>query len=226
MRVLVVEDDTNLASTLKRGLEAESFSVDIAVDGTDGLWMATSVSYDLVILDIMLPGMNGQRVCRELRSAGISVPVLMLTAKDGEHDEAESLDIGADDFLSKPFSYFVLLARIRALLRRGGAIPGDGTLRCGSVALDPVSHECTCATGVVSLTRKESAILEYLLRKVDQVVTKEELVEHAWDFAFEGGTNVVEVHVSSLRRKIGAETIETVRGAGYRISDSKQPADE
>lgn len=218
MRVLVVEDDHRLADALKRGLEAEGFSVDIANTGTDGLWMASNFDYDVAILDLMLPGMNGQKVCATLRTQGITTPILMLTAKDGELDEAESLDIGADDFLSKPFSYTVLLARVRALVRRRPAPAMSPVLQVGDLVFDPAGHTCRRGEEKVSLTVKEAAILEYLMRRIDQVIPKDEILQHAWDFAFEGGPNVVEVHVSALRRKVGAELIETIRGAGYRIS--------
>jgi DNA-binding response OmpR family regulator len=219
MRLLVVEDDERLADALKRGLEAESFAVDVAHTGTDGHWMASNVEYDVILLDIMLPGMNGQKLCRTLREQGITTPILMLTAKDGELDEAESLDIGADDFLSKPFSYTVLIARVRALLRRrANTTVTTALLKFGELEFEPAAHSCRRAGETVVLTTKESAILEYLMRRPDQVVSKEELLAHGWDFAFDGGPNVVEVHVSALRRKIGAELIETIRGAGYRIS--------
>ncbi len=218
MRLLIVEDDLRLADALKRGMEAEGFAVDLAHTGTDGLWMASSFGYDAIVLDIMLPGMNGQKVCATLRSQGISTPILMLTAKDGELDEAESLDLGADDFLSKPFSYTVLLARVRALLRRRSNPASLPILSLGELVLDPAAHSCRIGSNEVSLTAKETAILEYLIRRHDEVISKDEILQHGWDFAFEGGPNVVEVHVSALRRKLGSHVIETIRGAGYRIS--------
>ena len=218
MRLLIVEDDLRLADALKRGMEAEGFAVDLAHTGTDGLWMATNFGYDAIVLDIMLPGMNGQKVCATLRSQGSSTPILMLTANDGELDEAESLDLGADDFLSKPFSYTVLLARVRALLRRRANPAALPILSLGDLVLDPTSHSCRVGSKEVSLTAKETAILEYLMRRHDEVISKDEILQHGWDFAFEGGPNVVEVHVSALRRKLGSHVIETIRGAGYRIS--------
>jgi two-component system, OmpR family, response regulator len=213
---LVVEDEVRQAAALKRGLEAEGFAVDVAGTGTDGLWLATEQPYDVIVLDVMLPGLNGYKVCAELRAKQIWTPVLMLTAKDGELDEAEALDTGADDFLSKPFSYVVLLARIRALLRRGGG-SRPVVLSAGSVSLDVGGRTCTVDGTEVELTPREFSIVEYLLRRSGEVVPKSEILEHVWDFAYEGGDNVVEVHVSALRRKIGAGAIETVRGGGYRM---------
>ncbi|MFN8024730.1 MAG: response regulator transcription factor [Acidimicrobiales bacterium] len=216
MRVLVVEDEVRQAAALKRGLEAEGFAVDVASNGTDGLWLATEQPYDVIVLDVMLPGLNGFKVCAELRAREIWTPVLMLTAKDGELDEAEALDTGADDFLSKPFSYVVLLARLRALMRRG-ATARPSILRVGSIDLDVAGRRCLVAGAPVELTGRELSILEYLMRRQGEVVPKAEILAHVWDFAFDGDDNVVEVHVSSLRRKIGAEAIETIRGAGYRM---------
>lgn len=217
MRILVVEDDKRLAAALQRGLEAEGFAVDVAPNGTDGHWMATTNDYDLFILDIMLPGINGLRLCADLRSRGIATPILMLTAKDGELDEAEALDTGADDFLSKPFSYTVLLARVRALVRRATS-PGTTVLRSADIELDPAARHCTRAGTAVVLTAKEFAVLEYLLRRAGEVVPKHDILEHVWDFAYEGGPNIVEVHVSALRRKLGDNAIETIRGGGYRMA--------
>jgi two-component system OmpR family response regulator len=216
MRVLVVEDEVRQAAALKRGLEAEGFAVDVASTGTDGLWLATEQPYDAIVLDVMLPGLNGYRVCAELRAKEIWTPVLMLTAKDGELDEAEALDTGADDFLSKPFSYVVLVARLRALLRRG-ATTRPPVLRSGSIELDVAARTCSVDGDAVELTPREFSVVEYLMRREGEVVPKSEIVEHVWDFAFDGGDNVVEVHVSALRRKLGSTAIETVRGAGYRM---------
>ena len=216
----MVEDDKRLAAALQRGLEAEGFAVDVANNGTDGHWMATSFDHDLLILDIMLPGMNGLRLCADLRARQIATPILMLTAKDGELDEAEALDNGADDFLSKPFSYTVLLARVRALLRRASS-PTTTVLRCGDLELDPATHTCRRHGLAVALTVKELAVLEYLMRHAGEVVPKSEILEHVWDFAYDGDVNVVEVHVSNLRAKIDKpfrrRSIQTVRGAGYRL---------
>jgi DNA-binding response OmpR family regulator len=216
VRILVVEDDKRLAAALARGLEAEGFAVDVAGTGTDGHWMATTFDYDLMVLDIMLPGINGLRLCADLRARQIATPILMLTAKDGELDEAEALDNGADDFLSKPFSYTVLLARVRALLRRAST-PTSTVLRAGDIELDPAAHLCRRGGEPVSLTVKEFAVLEYLMRRAGEVVPKSAILEHVWDFSYEGGPNVVEVHVSALRRKLGEQAIETIRGGGYRV---------
>lgn len=221
MRLLIVEDEKRLALALAKGLTAEGFAVDVVHDGTAGLHLATSADYDLVILDIMLPGMNGYRVCAALRAAGHETPVLMLTAKDGEYDEAEGLDTGADDYLSKPFSYVVLVARIRALLRRrtrGGA----RVLRIGDLVVDPGTHTCRRGDREVPLTAKEFAVLEHLAVRAGEVVSKADILEHVWDFAYDGDPNIVEVYISTLRRKIdapfGRRTILTVRGAGYRLA--------
>lgn len=216
MRLLVVEDEARQAAALKRGLEAEGFAVDIASTGTDGLWLATEQTYDAIVLDVMLPGLNGYKVCAELRAKQIWTPILMLTAKDGELDETEALDSGADDFLSKPFSYLVLVARLRALLRRGSATTPT-VLRNGTIELDLAAHTCLVEGSAVELTPRELAVLEYLFRRQGEVVPKSEILSHVWDFAFDGDANVVEVHVSSLRRKLGTATIETIRGAGYRV---------
>jgi two-component system, OmpR family, response regulator len=217
MRVLVVEDEVRQAAALKRGLEAEGFAVDVAGNGTDGLWLATEQPYDVIVLDVMLPGLNGYKVCAELRAKAIWTPVLMLTAKDGELDEAEALDTGADDFLSKPFSYVVLVAHLRALMRRG-ATSRPSVLRAGKVALDVGARRCTVADEVVTLTQREFGVVEYLMQRMGEVVPKSEIIEHVWDFAFDGDPNIVEVHVSAIRRKLGADLIETIRGLGYRVS--------
>lgn len=220
MKVLVVEDEKRLASAVKRGLESEGFAVDVALDGTEGRWLASENPYDAIVLDIMLPGVNGFQLCANLRDAGNWTPILMLTAKDGELDEAEALDTGADDFLTKPFSFVVLVARLRALLRRGGA-ERPAVLSCGDLQLDPGAHRCSRGAVVVDLTAKEFSVLEYLLRRAGEVVTKGEMLAHLWDFSFEGGTNLVEVHVSALRRKIDApfdrQSIQTIRGVGYKL---------
>jgi len=217
VRVLVVEDEVRQAAALKRGLEAEGYAVDVASTGPDGLWLATEGPYDVIVLDVMLPGMNGFVVCAELRAREVWTPVLMLTAKDGELDEAEALDTGADDFLSKPFSYVVLVARLRALIRRG-ARERPVVLRAGGLALDLADRRCTLDGRPVELTPRELAVLEYLMRRPGEVVPKGEIVDHVWDLSFDGDDNVVEVHVSALRRKLGAAAIETIRGAGYRIA--------
>ncbi|MCU1455198.1 MAG: two-component system response regulator [Acidimicrobiales bacterium] len=220
MRVLIVDDEHQLAATVKRGLEAEGFVADVAFDGHEGLWMAKEGDYDAVVLDLMLPGMNGFRVCSELRASGNWTPVLVLTAKEGELDEAEALDSGADDFLSKPFSYVVLLARIRALLRRGRR-ERPVVLEAGDLRLDPAAHRCWRGTEEIALTPRQFSLLEYLMHHAGEVVTKSQILDHVWDFAFEGDTNIVEVYIGHLRRRIDVPfdraAIETVRLVGYRL---------
>jgi DNA-binding response OmpR family regulator len=221
MRVLVVEDEKRLAAGLKRGLEAEGFAVDIALDGDEGLWHAREHPYDAIVLDIMLPGMNGYRVCSSLREDGNWTPILMLTAKDGEYDEAEALDAGADDYLTKPFSSIVLVAHLRALLRRGAA-ERPTVLEAGDLRFDPASRRTTRGDIELTLTARESALLEFLLRRRGDVVSKTEILDHVWDYAFEGDPNIVEVYVRHLRDKVdrpfGRAAIGTVRGAGYRLA--------
>jgi two-component system OmpR family response regulator len=217
MRVLVVEDEKRLAAGLRNGLEAEGFAVDVAANGVDGLWMAREHAYDAIILDIMLPGMNGFAVCGTLRAEGIWVPILMLTAKDGELDEAEALDTGADDYLTKPFSYVVLLARIRALVRRG-ARERPTVLEAGDLRLDPASRRVWRGDEEVELTAREIALAEFLLRRAGDVVSKRDILDHVWDYDFEGDPNIVEVYIRRLRNKLGRQSIETLRGAGYRLT--------
>jgi DNA-binding response OmpR family regulator len=221
MRILVVEDEQRLGAALRRGLEREGFGVDVAETGTEGLWLATEATYDAIVLDVLLPGMNGFQVCAELRARGRWTPILMLTAKDGPLDEVEALDTGADDFLSKPFEYPVLLARLRALLRRGGG-ERPVVLTAGDLSLDPAEHRCWRGDTEVPLTRREFAVLELLLRRKGEVLSKAQILEHVWDFAFDGDPNIVEVYVAYLRRKIdtpfGRRSIETVRGVGYRLA--------
>ena len=219
MRVLVVEDEQLIAASLRRGLTAEGFNVDLATNGDDGLWMASEGAYDAIILDIMLPGRNGYEVCRDLRAAGQWTPVLMLTAKDGEFDIAEGLDLGADDYLTKPFSFVVLLARLRSIMRRESR--GD-SFEVGDLRLDPVAHRCWRGEQEVKLTGREAAVLGYLMRQLGGVVSKQQILDNVWDADFEGDPNIVEVYVRRLRTKIdepfGARTIETVRGVGYRVT--------
>ncbi|MFF8964445.1 response regulator transcription factor [Streptomyces globisporus] len=217
MRLLIVEDEKRLAVSLARGLTAEGFAVDVVHDGLEGLHRASEGGYDLVILDIMLPGMNGYRVCSNLRAAGHEVPILMLTAKDGEYDEAEGLDTGADDYLTKPFSYVVLVARVRALLRRRGAGTAVPVLTVGPLRIDTAARRVIRGEDEITLTAKEFAVLEQLALRAGQVVSKAEILEHVWDFAYDGDPNIVEVYISTLRRKLGAAAIRTVRGAGYRL---------
>ncbi|MFE9235586.1 response regulator transcription factor [Streptomyces sp. NPDC007007] len=217
MRLLIVEDEKRLAASLAGGLTAEGFAVDVVHDGPEGLHRASGGGYDLVILDIMLPGMNGYRVCSNLRAAGHEVPILMLTAKDGEYDEAEGLDTGADDYLTKPFSYVVLVARVRALLRRRGAGSATPVLTVGPLRIDTAARRVIRGEDDIALTAKEFAVLEQLALRAGQVVSKPEILEHVWDFAYDGDPNIVEVYISTLRRKLGAAAIRTVRGAGYRL---------
>ncbi|TJZ46044.1 response regulator transcription factor [Streptomyces piniterrae] len=216
MRLLIVEDEKRLALSLAKGLMAEGYAVDVVHDGLEGLHQASEGVYDLIVLDIMLPGMNGYRVCGALRAAGHDVPILMLTAKDGEYDEAEGLDTGADDYLTKPFSYVVLVARVKALLRRRGRT-AQPVLRVGSLTVDQGSRKVERDGAEVALTAKEFAVLEQLALRAGDVVSKAEILDHVWDFAYEGDLNIIEVYVSALRRKLGAGSIATVRGAGYRL---------
>ena len=221
MRLLVVEDEVRLATALRRGLQAEGFTVDLAHDGVSGLHLAREGGYAAVVLDVMLPGLSGYRVCERLRADGNWVPVLMLSAKDGEYDEADGLDVGADDYLTKPFSYVVLVARLRALLRRG-APPRPAVLAAGDLVLDPARHRVTRGATEIELTPREFSLLEYLLRRAGEVVPKAEILRHVWDPHHEGDLNVVEVYVGYLRRKIdapfGRRAVQTVRGAGYRLA--------
>jgi DNA-binding response OmpR family regulator len=223
MRILVIEDDEHLARSLERGLRAEGFAVDVSPEGTDGLWRATEERYDAIVLDIMLPGMNGYRVCAQLRERNVWTPILMLTAKDGELDEAEALDTGADDFLSKPFSFVVLVARLRALLRRG-APERPVVLEADDLRLDPASHRAWRGDVEIDLTPRQLAVLEVLMRRPGETVSKQEILDAVWDFAFDGDPNIVEVYVGHLRKKIdepfGRRSIETVRMAGYRLAAS------
>jgi DNA-binding response OmpR family regulator len=221
LRVLVVEDERPLAAAIRRGLSAEGFAVELAHNGEDGLHLARHGGYDVVVLDVMLPKLSGYRICQQLRAEDNWVPILMLSAKDGEYDQADGLDLGADDYLTKPFSYVVLVARLRALMRRG-APPRPAELRADDLALDPARRTVHRAGTPVSLTPREFALLEYLMRHRDEVVSKAEILEHVWDPHYEGDLNVVEVYVGYLRRKIdapfGRRSLRTVRGAGYRLA--------
>jgi DNA-binding response OmpR family regulator len=218
MRLLVVEDETRLARALQRGLTADGFTVDLAGDGPAGLSRARLGQYDAVLLDVMLPGLSGYEVVKQLRAEDNWVPVMMVSAKDGPYDQADGLDYGADDYLTKPFDYVVLLARLRALLRRPND-PRPTVLHCGDVALDPATRQVTLAGSPVSLSRREHELLEFFLRHPGRVITKTELLDRVWD-ARGGGydPNVVEVYVGYLRRKLGPGVIETVRGSGYRLA--------
>ena len=216
----MVEDERRLAELVKDGLVGEGFAVDLAYDGREGLWLATENPYDVIVLDVMLPHLDGNAVCARLRTAGIWTPILMLTARDTAQDEAHALDNGADDFLSKPFSYVVLLARVRALLRRG-IRERPAVITVGDLTVDPAGLRCSRGGTPIALTPKEFAILHGLARRAGEVITKTELLSQAWDFAYDGDSNIVEVYISALRRKIdkpfGRTTLVTVRGAGYRL---------
>jgi DNA-binding response OmpR family regulator len=220
MRVLVVEDEEHLADAIADGLTTEGFGVDLAHDGLDGLWRAREHTYGAIVLDILLPGMNGYKVCETLRDEDVWTPILMLTAKSGEYDEAEALDCGADDFLSKPFSFVVLVARLRALARRG-ATPRPHELTCGDLALDPARHTCRRGDVRIDLTQREEALLEALMRRTGHGVAKWDLLREVWGEDQTHDVNVVEAYVSYLRRKIdtpfGRRTLRTVRGLGYRL---------
>jgi DNA-binding response OmpR family regulator len=221
MRVLLVEDEERMADAVRRGLTADGVDVDVALHGDDGLWRAREGSYDVIVLDILLPGQNGYQICRTLRAEGDWTPILMLTAKDGEYDEAEALDTGADDFLSKPFSFVVLTARLRALARRASE-PRPVALEVGDLRLDVSSRSCQRGDVAVDLTPREFSLLEALMRRAGDVVPKSELIDRVWGIDFEGDPNVVEVYVGYLRRKLdrpfSTNTLETVRGVGYRLS--------
>ena len=227
MRLLVVEDELELAAALKRGLSAEGYTVDLAHDGREGLWLARTGEYAGIILDLMLPVMNGYKVCQALRREQITTPILVLTAKDGDYDQAEALDTGADDYLTKPFSYLVLVARVRALLRRGS---GNGTplLAVGDLVLDVAARTCRRSGVTVALTPREFAIAEVLARRPGEVVAKTEILHHAWPDEVDD-VNLVEARVSGLRRKIdtafGRASLLTVRGSGYRLVDERARAD-
>jgi len=220
MRVLVVEDEVALADTIGRGLRAEGFTVEVTHDGADGLWRAREHPYSAIVLDLLLPGMNGFQVCRTLRAEGVWTPILVLTAKSGEWDEAEALDTGADDFLSKPFSFVVLVARLRALVRRGST-PRAAVLSAGTLVLDPFTHSCHRRGVEVHLTPREFGVLAALLRREGGVASKQEILDEVWGHEFGGDVNIVEVYVRYLRKKIdmpfGLDTIETVRHVGYRM---------
>ncbi|MDT5102698.1 MAG: two-component system, OmpR family, response regulator [Mycobacterium sp.] len=226
MKVLLVEDESRLASTVRRGLQAEGFVVVIAGEGTEGLQQATEESFDAVILDIMLPGLSGYEVLRRMRAKHVWTPVMMLTARTDEHDQIDAFDLGADDYLTKPFVFKVLVARLRALMRRG-ACERPVVLTAGSLSLDPV-RRCVAREGApIELTPREFGVLEYLMRYRNTVVTKADLLEHVWDPRYYGADNVVEVYIGYLRRKIdmpfGTNTIQTIRGVGYLLDTGEYP---
>jgi DNA-binding response OmpR family regulator len=223
VRVLVVDDEKAIVQALQSGLAAEGFDVDVVYDGEKGLERATAIPYDAIVLDIMLPKKDGYSVCAELRAAEVWTPVLMLTAKGGEYDEAEGLDTGADDYLVKPFSFVVLVARLRALMRRG-AVPRPAAIAVGGLALDPVTRSCRRDGTPVSLTPREFAVLHVLAASPGQVFSKQQLVDRVWGWHFRGDPNIVEVYIGYLRKKIdapfGTHSIETVRGFGYRVTSA------
>ncbi len=221
MKLLMVEDDKKIATAVKRGLEAEGFTVEIALDGDRGYWLATEGSFDLIILDILLPGRNGFQICGDLRESGNWTPILMLTAKDGDLDEAEALDTGADDYLTKPFSFAVLVSRVRALLRRStGRNPAP--VAAGDLRIDPGERRAWRGDVEISLTARQFDVLQFLMRRAGQVMSKTEILNGVWEYEFDGDPNIVEVYVRRLRIRIdepfGRHAIETVRGAGYRLA--------
>ncbi len=220
MRALIVEDELKMASLIRRGLLEEGYAADVAGSGEDAVWMAGATEYDAIILDVMLPGMDGFAVCRRLREEGVWSPVLMLTARDAVEDRIAGLDTGADDYLTKPFSFAELLARLRALTRRG-AVERPSLLELGSLRLDPRSRQAWRGDTEIELSTKEFALLETLMRRPGQVVSRFDLLEHAWDYSYENRSNVIDVYIRYLREKIdrpfGLRSIETVRGAGYRL---------
>ena len=223
MKLLLVEDDRKIATAVKRGLDAEGFTVEMSFDGDDGFWKASEGAYDLIVLDIMLPGRNGYRVCADLRDAGVWTPILMLTAKDGDLDEAEALDTGADDYLTKPFSFPVLVARVRALLRRTtGGEPAP--ISVGAVRIEPAARRVWVADREIGVTTREFDVLEFMMRRAGRVLSKSEILEGAWSDDFDGDPNIVEVYIGRLRRKLASDSgdtlIVTIRGAGYRLGSS------
>ncbi len=222
MRVLIVEDQRKLATLIQRGLRNEGMATDIADAGEDALWMAAATEYDAIVLDVMLPGIDGFEVCRRLRADAVWSPILMLTARDAVRDRVAGLDAGADDYLVKPFSYAELLARLRALVRRG-AVQRPTELSVGTLRLDPARHRAWRGDDEIELSKKEFALLETFMRRPGEVLSRYALLEHAWDYEYENRSNIVDSYVRFLRRKIdkpfGVESIETVRGAGYRLRE-------
>jgi two-component system OmpR family response regulator len=222
MRVLIVEDEAKMAGLLRKGLRQEGIAVDLAGKGEDALWMAGATEYDAIVLDLMLPGIDGIEVCRRLRGDGVWSPILMLTARDGVRDRVAGLDSGADDYLVKPFSYAELLARLRALARRGGA-QRPTELRVGDLRLDPAARKVWRGEREIELSAKEFAVLEVFIRRPGEVLSRFQLLEHAWDYEYENRSNIVDSYVRFLRRKVdkpfGVRSIETVRGVGYRLRE-------
>ena len=221
MRALVVEDELRLAAGLRNGLEAEGFAVDVALTGTDGLWLAREHSYDVLLLDLMLPEIDGFEICSTLRTERIWTPILMLTARDADTDQVKALDTGADDYLTKPFSYAVLVARLRALVRRG-AVARPVILEAGDLRVDPAGRRAWRGEAELDLTTRELSVLEFLIRRQGVTVSKRTILEHVWDYDFEGDPNIVEVYVRRLRNKIDRpfrrSSIATLRGSGYRLA--------
>ena len=225
MRILIVEDDSTLAQFLRKGLQEERYIIDLAVDGQEGLLRARATPYDLIILDIRLPKLDGLLVCRKLRAEGITIPILLLTARQSADDKVEGLDTGADDYLTKPFAYPELLARIRALLRRSSP-PQPTRLRVADLELDPVSHKVWRAGKEITLTHKEYALLEYLMRNANRALTRTAIIAHVWDVNYDSMTNIVDVQIRALRAKIDRDfsptLLQTVRGVGYMLETPKE----
>jgi two-component system OmpR family response regulator len=226
MRVLIVEDDVKMAGLMRRGLREEGMAADVAERGEDAIWMAASTEYDALVLDVMLPGMDGFETCRHLRRDGIWAPVLMLTARDAVEDRVRGLDEGADDYLVKPFSFAELLARLRALVRRG-PVERPTQLKVGNLRLDPATHQAWRGKDPIDLSQKEFALLETLMRRPGEVLSRYQLLEHVWDYDYENRSNVVDVYIRYLREKIdrpfGVKSIETIRGVGYRMRKDGGP---
>jgi two-component system, OmpR family, response regulator len=220
MRALVVEDEPKMAALIRRGLVEEGYAADVARTGEEALWMARATPYDAIVLDLMLPGRNGLEVCKSLRESGVWSPILILTARDGVEDKVSGLDSGADDYLSKPFSFAELLARLRALTRRGPT-ERPSVLEVGSLRLDPATRQAWRGDNEIDLSAKEFSLLETFMRRPGDVLTRLDLLEHAWDYGYDNKSNVVDVYVRYLREKIdrpfGLDSIETVRGIGYRL---------
>ena len=223
MKILLIEDDKKIATIVKRGLGEYGYTVEVSFDGETGLWLATEGGFDLILLDIMLPGRNGFQICAELRARAIWTPIIMLTAKDGDLDEAEALDAGADDYLTKPFSFPVLVARIRSMLRRMGGRGEPAPVNAGDLRIDPLARRVWRGDQEIAVTARQFEVLEFLIRRVGQVLTKQEILSGVWQYDFEGDLNIVEVYIRRLRSAIdepfGRRAIETVRGAGYRLAE-------